>query len=199
MNLRAFAAALLATMLLTAPLSQTSAQDRNKRADEILKKIRQLDLSDQILPVLLTKDQYSKLLPAIEKARQTVREQEKAEYENLSKLEPKIDEALKEAFDEGKVPPVETMAAYARTFKFMRDTRNVIAELNTNNVLEVIEPTLDPGQRKAIANALKPQMYDGSIDPQSLDEKTKMKFWVKVVLLDPQAYDVLVRLSKRAK
>src|SRR5262245_56791849 len=90
---------LLVTLFVVAhAIAQGSAveKDRQNRSDNILTKVDQLNLMNQILPLVMTREQVRKILPPIEKARQKVREIEKVELEDMKKIDAKIDAALKD-------------------------------------------------------------------------------------------------------
>lgn len=182
--------------LVSGVFAQTTQADRAKKADEILMKMRQLDLLNQLLPVLMTKDQIKRILPQVEKARQTVRDAEKLEFDYLKKLEPKVDSALKDAFEKGKVPVVEMLKESYATLGMMSLRRQAIAEENTDLVLGVVEQTFNEGQIKAARNALTPNAIDPRLNPKEMDDKAKLRFWVKTILLDPLAYELLIKLGK---
>lgn len=176
--------------------AQTTKADAGKRADEILAKVHELDLLNQLLPVLMTKEQMRKILPSVEKAREMVKATEKGEAEQLEKLAAKIDPVLKEAYEKNKVPSQEVLLEYAKTFVKLRVVRRSVIESNTTAVLEVVQKTLDKGQLAAARNALDPKLIDPSLDKEKMSDEEKMRFWVKVILLDPQTYTILLKLSK---
>lgn len=188
---------LLVTLTVGSMLTAQAGVDRAKRAEEIQAKARKMDLLNQILPLLLTREQLDKLLPAVEKARQTARKTQIAEYDELVKLEPALDKSLKEAYDEGKVPAQETLASVSKTYKTLDLARNIIINQNIDLVQEVLEKELTAGQKKSLVGALRPQLYDPSFDPAKMTDEKRMRFFIDVVLLDYHSYDVLVELQKR--
>src|SRR4051812_37834674 len=99
---------LICLSVMLAFVSSASAQlapsDQGKKSDEILKKMRQIDLLNQMLPMAMSKDQIGKLLPVIEKARQSVKDEQKFEYKQLLEVEGKVDAAIKAGVDKGEVP-----------------------------------------------------------------------------------------------
>lgn len=190
------AIALFSCVLGSMANAQTTKADAGKRADEILAKVHELDLLNQLLPVLMTKEQMRKILPSVEKAREMVKATEKGEAEQLEKLAAKIDPVLKEAYEKNKVPSQDVLLEYAKTFVKLRVVRRSVIESNTTAVLEVVQKTLDKGQLAAARNALDPKLIDPSLDKEKLSDDDKMRFWVKVILLDPQTYTILLKLSK---
>ncbi|MBL8039979.1 MAG: hypothetical protein JNM04_01400 [Chthonomonas sp.] len=190
------AIALFSCVLGSMANAQTTKADAGKRADEILAKVHELDLLNQLLPVLMTKEQMRKILPSVEKAREMVKATEKGEAEQLEKLAAKIDPVLKEAYEKNKVPSQDVLLEYAKTFVKLRVVRRSVIESNTTAVLEVVQKTLDKGQLAAARNALDPKLIDPSLDKEKMSDDDKMRFWVKVILLDPQTYTILLKLSK---
>lgn len=180
--------------MLSIGMSQT-AEERAKKSDEILEKVKRVDLLNQILPLLLTKDQIKKILPALEKARQAVVDTNAKEFAELKKLEPKLDLALKDA-KEGKTPTREVLIEIASVFKGLEMYRKLVSENNTRDVLAAFTAATNEGQRKAAANSLRLELIDPSLDPKKMTEEEKLKTFVKIILLEPSAYNVLRDLSK---
>jgi len=179
--------------------AQMSREQKGKRADEIITKIRRMDLANQILPLLLTNAQLDKLLPVIEKARNEGRKAEDIEFDMLVKLEGPVDAAIKEAYEGQKLPKQETMGIVASTFKTMRIRRDAIIAENVENVMVVLEKELNAGQKKAAANALQPSLFDPTLDASKMSDAEKMKFYVQAILLDHEAYDVLLQIRTKRK
>lgn len=186
----------LSLALVSAPMAMADTKPQGNTADIILKKIHELDLLNQILPALLTKDQIRALMPEIEKARDVVKKAEAAELEELKKLDAKIDPALKDAYAKGKVPDTKVLSEYWKTFAKMRQIRQALIDINTTNVTEVLKKHISEGQLAAIRNALNPGALDPSLDPAKMTDDEKVRFWVKYVLLDYASYDILIKLSK---
>ncbi len=174
-----------------------SQEEMARRSDAILKKVRQVDLLNQILPILLTKDQIDKLLPALEKARGEVKKAEKAEFEFLKSLEAKLDKSITEAIDKGKVPMQEDVKTIYVTFRTLVMKRSAVIEDNTDTVYEVVDKVFTTAQKKEVANSLQISQLNPGVDVKKMDETAKVKFFIKVVLLDPPAYDLLVKLSQK--
>lgn len=170
-----------------------------QRADEIMTKIRQLELVNHVVALLLTKEQASKILGALEKTRQEVRKTQAEELEILKKLEPKLDEALKAAYEKREIPAQELFREIAARIQAMRLKRKAVADENIASVLKVVNETLDAGQKKAAAGALNIKALDPTRDPDKMSEEEKVRFFVEVVLMDPVAYDVLVKMPRAEK
>lgn len=176
-------------------VAQKSAKDAEK-ADEIMMRIRELDLLNQILPVVLTKEQVAKILPAVERARKEVLKAEQAELEAMKKLDEKLQKAVKEAYGTGQVPTRELLGEAVKLLKELSLKRIIVASQNADHVFRVLDDTLNRGQKKAAANALEPSLIDPSLDKEKMTEEEKLRFFVRIILLDPIAYDILVKLGR---
>ncbi len=162
-------------------------------ASNIMAKMRQLDLMNQLLPVLLTNDQAKKLLTPIEKARQAVADIEKKELEEMKKVEPSVDSALKAAKEKGELPPKNVQQAVFVLLQSFQKRREAMVIEQTEGVLKVVEETFDAGQIKAASNSLSvPESESGK-----LSDRDKLRRWVQAVLMDPLCYDLLVDISRK--
>lgn len=170
--------------------------DSAKKSSEILLKVEKIDVLNQLLPVLMTKEQIRAILPAIEKARKAVVDQEKIEAEMLRKLEPKLDVAIKEAEENGKVPTRETLRETQALFLTFSIKRKQIGDDNADNVIKVVSATLNKGQIKAMQGALNPKYLYPDLDPATMTAENKLRFFVKELLLNRQTYPILLKLAK---
>lgn len=168
-----------------------------KKSDEILAKIHKMDMVNQILPVLMTTTQVKAVLGPIEVARQAERSVMSKEAAELRKIESKIDIALKDAVEKRKVVPQDTMKDVAIVTKALGIGRTALAAEHVDKVTKVVEATLDAGQRKAAANSLNVGVYFPGKTIADVPESTRLRTWVKYVLMDYQSYDILVALSRR--
>ncbi len=184
--------------IVTTGFAQTTDQDLADRSTVIFEKATRVDLYNQILPILLTKEEYRDLLPAIEKARQKVRDTQKLEAGELAKLEAKLDSAIKEADEKGLVPPRELLTSVSQTLSKFTFARRIIAESNTNDVYTVFMKITNAGQQKAAANALNPRYFAPNVKPEEMKDEDKIKIYVREILLHPVAYDIMRQLSKKS-
>lgn len=168
-----------------------------KKSDEIITKIHKIDMINQLLPVLMTTSQIKSLLVEIEKARVAEKAQYKKEADLLRKVEGIADKAIKEALDMRKVVPQDTMKEFAATTKAMTISRNAMATEQIEKVSKKVEEVLDAGQRKAAANSLVTSLYFPGKKPEEVSESTRLRTWVKYVLMDEQSYEILISLSRR--
>jgi hypothetical protein len=184
--------------LMTGAFAQTTADEQGKRADEIIKKMRQIDLLTQMLPMALTKEQITKLLTPIEKARQRVKDEQKEEFKLLTKYESRINDAVKAGIDKGDVPDVAFLRELSALFLTMSMRRDAIANENAEAVLKEMKAVLNAGQLKVAANSLNPKLFDPGIKLEEMTQDQKILFFVREILLDQQSYDILRQLLKRA-
>jgi hypothetical protein len=190
--------ALLSLVLMTSSFAGMTQSDeqRAKYSDLVVAKIHELEVLDQLLPILMTKEQIRKLLPVVEKARRSVKDTEEAEYKKIKEIEPKVDALLKKAYDTGGVPSREDVVDFRKQFGKMSVIRMSIAGMNAENLMEVVKKTLNKGQLAAARNALKPEIYDSKLDASKMDDDAKLAFFVKMVMLDRVSYDVMVKLAR---
>jgi hypothetical protein len=172
--------------------------DQSKKSEQVLMKMRQIDLLNQIIPLALQKEQIDKLLPAVERARSKVVQIQKDEASALEKLDSKISDAIKTSEEKGVAPPKTLLEELAQATNNMSQKRMLAIDENTEAVLRVFNDVCNAGQKKAAANSLAPQLLDPSLEPDKMTQADKVRFFVGEILLDPQAYEVLVQLQKHA-
>jgi len=190
-------ALLLCVLLGSFAIAGTPAtQSQEARATEIGKKIRQLDLLNQILPVLMTKEQLKALVPVIAKARAEERELDAKEFKMMVEKEAKVAAAIKEAKEKKQVPSRELVTELGQMYTAFTIGRQILIQNQVENVRAAMEKHLNKGQIKAAANALNPKIFDPKADLESITEDQKLKLWIRNILLDPLAYELLVELSK---
>ncbi len=177
-------------------LAQTS--DKAKRSDAILKKARQLDLLNHLLPLTLTKSQINSLLGPIEKCRRKVKEIEGLEADDLIKYEGRIDGVIADGADKGKVPSIDFLKEMNKLFIAFSVRRQIAAGENAEIVLAEIKKSWNKGQLTVASKSIDIKAYDSSYDAATATEDFKLSFYIKDILLDPQAYEILTRMAKRA-
>lgn len=177
-------------------LGHAQTTDMGKKSDEVVAKMRQIDLLNQIVPLALKKDQINALLPVIERARSKVTQIEKDEAAALAKLDGKISAAVKKSIETNTPPPKEIMTEIAQATSDMSMKRLLAIDENTAAVLKVFNDSLDAGQKKVAANSFAASYINPNVKPDEIKEADKITFFIKEVLLDPQAYDLLIQLSK---
>jgi hypothetical protein len=168
-----------------------------KKSDEIMLKIHKMDMVNQLLPVLMTTSQVKEILRPIEDARQAEKMQMSKEAAELRKVEKLSDDALKDAIEMRKVVPQEVMRECAATVKGLTIARTAMATDQVDKVLAKVQVTLDAGQQKAAANSSYVEDFFPGKKPGEVPESTRLRTWVKYVLMDYQSYDLLIALSKK--
>jgi len=187
---------LVVLLLLVVPFAGL-AQTPPPAEESTMVKIRKLDLYNQILPVLLTKEQLEKLLPAIERARSKAKEVERKEATELAALNKELDEAIAKARDQGQVPKLDMVQKVEQLLWSFTIRRNATVNENTNAVVAVLEAELNEGQKRAAANSLRPKAFDPNVREEELTTSDKLRLFTRVILLDSMAYDILVGLSRK--
>ncbi len=74
--------------------------------------------------------------------------------------------------------------------------RRLIVQENVDDVTKVFLEVANSGQRRTAANSLNARLFNFGKKPEELTESDKVRMFVSEVLLHPQAYDLLVGLSK---
>ncbi len=195
MAMRRFGVLVVVLAMAGAAFAQVAGDDRAKRSDEILGKMRTMELTNQILPLLLTKEQLRDLLPPIEKARLAVKQAQAEEFGVLKTYEAKLDAAIKDALEKGQIPGRAMLIEMNRVLTALSMKRRAIADENVATVLAAVDKVMNVGQRKAAANSLDPKLFDPTLKVEEMKETDKVRFFVGEILLDPLAYDILVKLS----
>jgi hypothetical protein len=169
-----------------------------KKSEQVLQKMRQIDLLNQIIPLALQKDQIGKLLDVVERARAKVIQIEKEEATTLAKLDGELSDAIKKSEETMVAPPKSFLDKLANATQSMSDKRAVAIDENTDSVEKVFNDICNAGQKKAAANSLAPQLLDPSLKPDKMTQAEKVRFFIREILLDPQAHEVLIELQKHA-
>lgn len=194
--LRAFVASIVVIAAVSTPAQLQT--DRAKRSEEILIKMRQLDILNHLVPVLMSKDQINKLLIPVEKAREKVKQIQDMEASDLAKFESKINDAIDKGLNKDLVPSKPLMVELAKLMQAFAIRRDIARGENADLVLAVMKKELNEGQLKAAMNSHDLKAYDPRLDVSKLGDDDKLKFYIKDILLDPYAYDILIKLSKKA-
>lgn len=170
------------------------AQEKLTPSQETMKKMRQVDLLNHLLPLVMTKDQIRKLLPTIEKARRDVKLQIAEEDKLIAQYAAKVDKAVQDGVDKGDVPDTALLKELNALIRTMSMKREAVASDNTNMVLEVLKTTLNAGQLKAAGNSLDFKTYNPGVKTEEIKDDDRLKLFVREVVLDPYAYDIMTRM-----
>ncbi len=177
-----------------AVIAQTQPLDT---VGSIQKNIHKLDILNQILPVLMTKDQLKEVILEVEKVRAAAKLVEGEEKKELMALEGRVNKAVKDSIEKGDLPEDKLMTELSDLYKKFVSRRKVQMAKNVAAMYEALKKRLNEGQMKAIANSLNPKIFNPDADLEKMSEMEKTVIWIEYVLLDPVAYEVLLDLSKK--
>lgn len=192
-----FPATLALLALSVASFAQTPADDVNT-VRQFNEKTRHLYFYNLMLPILITKDQFKVILPAIEKARERVRLTYKMERDLMKALEPKIDDSITAAAEKGQVPSAQLLAEVDQLRAKIGMQEFMMAQTNEDDVYQAISKTLNAGQLKAMANSLNPKLLNPNLKPDKMTQEEKLRLFISDVLLSIDYYDDLVKMSLKA-
>lgn len=168
----------------------------NTQSAAVLEKMRQIDLLNHLIPLVMTKDQIRKLLPVIEKARRDVKIQQDEEAKMLAQKAAAVDKAVKDGVDKGDVPDKQLIKELNAMIQFFTMKRRAIATDNVQMVFEVMKTAFNAGQLKAAGNSLNPKVFgDPGFKVEEMKDDDRLKFFIQEVMLDPLAYDILVKMQ----
>ena len=163
----------------------------------ILKKIRQMELYNELLPVMFKPDEAKAFLPILERHRAEVRKIEQSEHKMLRPLEVKLDRVIKVAEETGKVPDTEVLVHALNLFRTFAMIRKALLDATAQELIQTMRQTLNEGQVRSAAGAFNPKAFDPSLDPETMTEDEKLSLWVKIVLMDHLSYDIMLGFSKK--
>lgn len=173
-----------------------STDDKGAAASAIVLKGYQLELLNQLLPLLFTKNQWNKVLTAVESCREVVKSTERNELEELKKLDAKLTAAYTAAVEKGELPKPEILNELHGKFAAFETTRRFMAAQNIDKVFEVFNAVANTGQKKTAMNSLDPKRY-GKVEEMKDDDK--LKLFISEVILNPISYDLMRKLSTTAQ
>jgi hypothetical protein len=188
----------LALIVATALPALAQSEEKAKRSQSVQAKFHQADLLIQILPLVLTKDQINKLLPAIEQVRAKQKKALEFEDDEIIKLEAKINPVIDAAFEKGTYPPRDIQLEIFKITKALAVRRSLIRAELVDSVYAVVDRVFNAGQKKAAANSLDWKALDPTAVEDPKSDEQKIKFFVRWVLIDPGTYDILLKLVKIA-
>jgi len=173
------------------------AQDseKAKRSSATLEKMRQIDLLNQLIPLVMTKEQIRGLLPVIEKCRAEVKKWQSEEADILAKYDVRVSKAVDDGVKNGDVPDKAFLKELNAVIRMFSMKREAIAAENTANVMTVMKAQLNAGQLKAAGNSLNPRVYDTNIKPEEMKDDDRLALFIREIMLDPLAYDLLVKMQ----
>lgn len=187
-------AILAAAVIMTgASLQQVSKNDKYG-INPVMDKLAQIDKANQILPLLLTKDQIKQLLPKIERCRENIRNQEKKEADRIKVLGPDADKVYNETL-KGIVPSQDFLSKTRSLFDQFAQERNGVKAANSIILIEAMDQIFDRGQKQRIIGVVDKVFNERSMKWESGTEGEKLSFFALNVLLDDDGYQFLVKLG----
>ncbi len=164
----------------------------------VMKKYHEVMLLGQLLPINFSQSQWNKVLDAVEAAREQVRKTEENEYNVLIGDEGMLDDMIDAALKKDQEPDVKKIAKFQADLKALGETRAIFAAGNVTAVFDAVKKVGHVGQLHEMENSLNINLIDPSKDPKKMTEDEKLRFFVKTILLDPDAYPLMVKLSVKA-
>ncbi len=191
---------LLALSLLLVMAAFATAQDIDpamaKQSTEILAKMRKVELLNQILPLVLSRDQIQQILPAIERVRARLRELTIKEHNALIQFD-KSSERMIDAGMKGQMPDQANVRNIEVFYEAVDINRQALMGENLDNVMAVLTKVLNKGQLKVMANSLTLKFFEpDATSDEEKDDTVKERVFVREILLDPLTYDLLVQMTK---
>jgi len=185
--------AVFGTSLADAPTPQLMKED--PVATRINLKIRRIEILDQLLPVLMTKDQINKILPKVEEARQLEVDLQKKELAILKDFEAMVDKQLENGIKKQMLTSDEFNAEYRKIVNKFQTGRGALILLSTGLVHEEMKKVLNEGQLTAAAKAVPASMFGGR-DPETVAREEKLRIWIREVMLDRASYELLSDMAR---
>jgi hypothetical protein len=191
------ASALLVAIALP---TRVCAQDLEsaKRSAKVQEDMRRLDLLMQIMPLLIRKEQFDKILPVYAKVRAQQRLVLEDEDKQILALEQEVAEAIKKAKEQNAYPNRELVKRCIRLVQALGLRRRMARTDLVMDFFKVIDETFDAGQKKTMT-AIEWKEIEPTAELDGKSDAEKIKFFIRVIFLDPLAYDILIDLDKRAR
>ncbi len=168
------------------------------RSQKVQENMRRIDLLMQLMPLIIRKDQFDKILPVYAKIKAEQRKVLEDEDKQLLALEAEVNESLKKARENGVFPKkdlVKKCILLVRALGF----RRIMARGELSEMLyKTIDECFDAGQKK-VMTSIDWKELDPTADLTGKSDAEKMKFFIRVIFLDPLAYDILLDLDKKAR
>jgi len=190
--MRTLAVAIVTLFSVAVCSAQVDRSDPNK-VIPLLDKMGELDVANQILPLLLTKDQIRALIPTIEKCRQYVRNQEKKEAERLKALGPEVEKAHAEAL-KGLLPKEELLKKVTALINSFQNERVGVKIANQITLGEAVGKVFNEGQKKAAVGVVDKIFNEEKRTFEDGTPAAKLNYFVSAILLGDHGYNFLTKL-----
>lgn len=197
---RSLIAILCLSLFCTSALAQQplATPEHAAASARVMKKFHQVMLIGQLLPILFNKDQWNSVLEAVEKTREQVRKTQENEYNVLVGDESILDDMIDAGLKKEQEPDLKKLTKFETDLKNLGITRQIVAAGNVETVMTVVKKVADVGQLHEMEGSLNIHDLDPSLDPKTMSEDDKLRFFIKSVLLDPDAYELMVKISIKA-
>ncbi|MER3414376.1 MAG: hypothetical protein C4341_09155 [Armatimonadota bacterium] len=180
------------TLTVMPTATQTPPKVDPYGVNPILQTLAEIDIANQILPLLLTKDQTNRLLTLVERARAEAKQQEKKEADALKALKTEADKVHEEAVKMGKVPSQEFLKKVNDMFADWEKERLNIRAKNTILLMSCVKEILNEGQIKAAIGVVD-KVYDEQLREfvENPTDDQKLSYYVVHVFLNDTAYEFM--------
>ena len=189
---------LLSFVLTLSVLCQAQDIDPQEAAQstQVLNKMRKVELLNQILPLVLTKDQILQILPVIERVRAKQKALTQKEHDELLQFDKNSGDAV-DAGLKGQMPDQKFVRDLEVFYEAVDISRQALMGENLDAMMAVLAKALNKGQLKVMANSLTVKFFEPDITTdEAKDDEVKERIFVREILLDPLTYDLLVQMSK---
>lgn len=161
----------------------------------ILDNLDRIDIANKILPVLLTKDQTTKILFKVEECRANAKKQEKREADELKTMASEISK-INDDVKKGIVPPPEFITKMNKVLDAFGNSRRGVILANGLIMKDFLKTLLNKGQINAIVKVID-TVYDEEAKAwtQATDD-TKLQFFAVNIFLSENGYQFLQTMHK---
>jgi hypothetical protein len=187
----------LAVGLASLGLAQKLTPEQRAQSDRVLAKVRKLEIMNQVLPLLLTPDQAKLFLPILEKHRGEADRLEVDEHKLVLTLEKDLDAQIKTSGETGAMPDEAVMKNVLVHFRMFSLRRKSLLDDTALKLMALMKEKLNAGQVRAAANSFSPAVFGLEVDKETITEDKRLDYWIRLVLMDNDAYPVMVELSKK--
>ncbi|KAA0228664.1 MAG: hypothetical protein AKCLJLPJ_00479 [Fimbriimonadales bacterium] len=181
-------------LAMIAPANLTQTSDPYK-VEPILTMLEEIDVANQILPLVMDREQLNKMLLQIEKCRGNVLAQEKKEADALKRAEAEIKKAHEEAL-KGIVPKDEFLTKMNKMFADFTNDRNGVKLANALLLRDAMKEILNPGQIKAAVGVVDKVYNEQTRQWEPGDTERKLIFFATQVLMNEDTYQFLVKYKR---
>jgi hypothetical protein len=166
-------------------------------SDATNKKIYRLNLLIKLVPLVLKKEQFDPLLAALDKAKELKVAEQIREDKILADLDPGVTDAVNNAVEKGIYPPRDYQLQIQKQLDAVANKQVIVGVNMVKIVTDAVNATLNEGQKKTMSGSFA-SAYINSANPASVTDEVKLAYYIRVVLLDAETYNLLKEMSKHA-